>query len=189
MLKFLFSLLLLAGLTVGGWYIWERFPILQDFVDKKVHHRQFRTLEIRFSADDIMTHHKHELLKGRGYSFLEPKLAFYPYLLLDMKFSRDQVFTEEGVLLWGLNDGEMVINTANWERSHGFEDCLLAHAGKNDFKILQAILEMGSSIDREQLYRKFKVEPDVVDTWIASCRDKKLIVASGNKFRLHLQNP
>ncbi|MCH9610465.1 MAG: hypothetical protein S4CHLAM81_12390 [Chlamydiales bacterium] len=163
--------------------------MLQDLVEEKVHSRNFHTLEIRFSADDIMRRHKNELLKGKGYSYLEPKLAFYPYLMMDMKFSRDHIFTEEGMLLWGLYDGEMVIDTGSWETSHGFEDCLLVHASKNDFKVLRAILEMGSAIDREQLYKKFKVEPEVVDKWVASCRDKKLIVSSGNKFRIHLQNP
>lgn len=189
MFRFLFTLITLAALAAGGWYVWERFPILQDLIQEKVHARDFRTLEIRFSADEIMRRHKNELLKGKGYSFLEPRLTFYPYLMMDMKFSRDQIFTEEGLLLWGLYDGEMVVDTATWERSHGFEDCLLAHASRNDFKVLRAILEMGSAIDREQLYKKFKVEPEVVDKWVASCRDKKLIVSAGNKFRIHLQNP
>lgn len=189
MLRFLFTLVFLGTLAFGGWMVWERFPIIQDFLEERVHSRNFHTLEIRFNGDEIMKRHKSELIKGKGYSFLEPKLIFYPYLLMDMKFSRDHIFTEEGVLLWGLYDGEMVLNTASWERSHGFEDCLLSHASKNDFKVLSAILEMGTSIDRDQLYKKFKVEPEMVDKWVASCREKKLIVSSGNKFRIHLQNP
>ena len=189
MFRFLFILTVLGGIAAGGWYVWDRFPILQDIIEEKIHSRDFHTLEVRFSADDIMKRHKNELLKGKGYSYLEPKLTFYPYLMMDMKFSRDQIFTEEGMLLWGLYDGEMVVDTGTWERSHGFEDCLLARATKNDFKVLRAILQMGSSIDREQLYKKFKVEPESVDKWVASCRDKKLIVSAGNKFRIHLQNP
>ncbi|MCP5469658.1 MAG: hypothetical protein H7A36_04040 [Chlamydiales bacterium] len=189
MIRFLFSLVVLGALAAGGWFVWERFPIIQDFIEEKVHSSTFHTLEVRFGADEIMKRHRSQLLKGKGYNYLEPKLIFYPYLLMDMKFSRDQIFTEEGMLLWGLYDGEMVLNTSTWERSHGFEDCLLSHAGRNDFKVLRAILEMGSSIDREQLYKKFKVEPEIVDKWVGSCRDKKLIVSAGNKFRIHLQNP
>ena len=188
-IRFFFTVLFLASLAIGGWFIWDCFPMLQDLIEDRVHSRTFRTLEIRYSADEIMRRHKNELIRGKGYSFLDPKLTFYPYLMMEMKFSRDQIFTEEGVLLWGLYDGEMVVDTGSWERSHGFEDCLLAHAGKNDFKVLRAILEMGNSIDREQLYKKFKVEPEVVDKWVGSCRDKKLIVSAGNKFRIHLQNP
>jgi len=189
MLRFLLVVVVLGGLVGGGWYVWDRFPILHDIVEEKIHSRNFHTLEVRFTAADIMKRHKSELLKGKGYTYLEPKLLFYPYLMMDMKFSRDQIFTEEGLLLWGLYDGEMVIDTATWESSHGFEDCLIAKAGQNDFKVLRAILEMGSSIDREQLYKKFKVEPEIVDKWVSSCREKKLIVSTGNKFRIHLQDP
>ena len=189
MFRFITTVLFLGALVAGGWYLWDRFPIMRDLLEQKVHSREFRTLEIRYSADEIMKRYKHELLKGKGYSFLEPKLVFYPYLMMEMKFSRDNIFTEEGLLLWGLYDGEMVIDTGTWARSHGFEDCLIAHANKDDFKILRGILEMGNSIDRELLYKKFKAEPEIVDKWVSSCREKKLIVASGNKFRIHLQNP
>ena len=33
------------------------------------------------------------------------------------------------------------------------------------------------------------VENDVLDAWIESCRRKKLIVQTGNRYRLHLENP
>ena len=65
-------------------------------------------------------------------------LKYYPYFLLDVKYP-DQSKTREGVLLWGLNNGEMVLNTETWESTHGFRDCLECQAGRSDFKILQAL--------------------------------------------------
>ena len=76
-----------------------------------------------------------------------------------------------------------------WEKTHGFEDCLIAKANKNDFKILLALVEGGGAVDREQIYRRFKVDSDILDDWIESCRKKKLVAVSGNQFRLHFQNP
>ena len=65
-----------------------------------------------------------ELLKDTDHVFLEPTLKFVPYLLMDVKYIRTQDKTGEGVILWGLVDGEMVINTGTWEKTHGFTDCI-----------------------------------------------------------------
>jgi hypothetical protein len=186
----LFIFLLTLGLLgFGGWYAWEHFGPLRQFVQNGIPSGEFCTLEVRYSAEEIMQSHNNELLKNQGYSFLEPKLLFYPYLLMDVKYSKGKGLTGEGSLLWGLNDGEMVIHTATWEKTHGFEDCLAVRADKNDFKIIEALAENNSALDREKLYGLFNVDQDVIDRWVDNCRRKKLIVISGNKFRLHLQNP
>jgi hypothetical protein len=187
----LFSYLVFFSAVAGGaWYLWDNFPVIQEFVEEKVHSSQFRTLEARYTAQDIMQRHSSSLLRGSDYTFLEPKLIYYPYLMMHTKYTRDRVLTEEGVLLWGLNDGEMVLNTSTWERSHGFEDCLISRANRKDFNVLKAILsEGGIAIDRELIYKKFKVDSEAVDSWINSAKDKKLILISGNKLRIHLQHP
>lgn len=189
MFRLFFSACVLAGFSIGGWLLWDSFPNLQEFVKDKVHTSEFRTLEIRFTAEQIMEQRKNDLIQGEGYSFLEPRLLFYPYVMMNTKFTTDSSLTREGLLLWGLTDGEMVIDTAHWKRTHGFEDCLLAKAGKNDFKILRAIIEAGGTIDRERLYQKFKNDGEIIDKWVNHCREKKLIVSSGARYRLHLQNP
>ncbi len=189
MIRLFFSACLLGAIALGGWFIWDSFPNLREIVKEKFHSTDLRTLEIRFSAEEIMERNRRELLKGEDYAYLEPRLVFYPYVMMKTKFTTPQLRTQEGILLWGLTDGEMVINTSNWERTHGFEDCLLAKATKNDFKILKAIIEAGGAIDRENLYQKFKADADIVDKWITCCRNKKLVAVSGNHFRLHLQNP
>ncbi|MFZ0565237.1 MAG: hypothetical protein WAM28_03545 [Chlamydiales bacterium] len=167
----------------------DSFPQAGAFVQKKLDTREFHTLEIRYTAEEIMAAHKQELLKRKGYNYLEPKLMFYPYLLMDVKYSKSGFLTGEGILLWSLTDGEMVIDTTSWEQTHGYEDCLLTKVDKNDIKILKTIIEVGGAIDRERLYQKFKVDHDILDDWIESCKSKKLIVMSGNQFRLHFENP
>lgn len=188
-MRLIYTLFTLGGLAFGGWYALENIPSVRSLVHEKVGSSDFCTLEIRYSAEEIMRAQREHLLKKSGYTFLDPQLFYYPYLLMDVKYTRENGSTMEGSVLWGLSDGEMVIDTGTWEKTHGFEDCLLANATKHDFKILQALVEHGGIIDREKLYKNFKIDHDIVDEWIDSCRSKKLIANSGNNYRLHFEKP
>ncbi len=188
-MRLIFSLLTYAGITYGGWSAYQHIPQVREIAQKTLNKSDFCTLEIRYTADEIMRVNKDQLLKGNGYSYLEPQLLYYPYVLMDVKYSKDRATTTEGTLLWGLTDGEMITNTTTWEKTHGFEDCLLSKADKNDFKVIKALVENSGAIDREKLYNHFNVDHDILDDWIDSCREKKLIVISGNKFRLHFAAP
>lgn len=177
------------ALGCGLYYSWDRFPNILLSIDDKIYLKTFRTLEVRYLPDQIIHQHRKELLKNEDYSLLEPKLTFYPYLFMEVKFTKDLHSTEEGVLLWGLTDGEIVTDTGTWEKTHGFEDCLIAKATQNDFKVLKALADAGGVLDHQSIYQKFKVDSEVIDTWIESCRKKKLVVVLANKIRLHFQNP
>jgi hypothetical protein len=83
----------------------------------------------------------------------------------------------------------MVIDTTSWEKTHGFGDCITANTARHEFKVINILAKKGGSIDREGLSRALQVENEVLDTWIDSCRKKKLIVQTGNRYRLHLQHP
>lgn len=176
-------------MTAGGWYTWDKVDFVRNIIETKVLVGEFRTLEVRYSAEQIIQNHREELLKDDKYSLLEPQLLFYPYLLMDVKYSKPNDLTGEGILLWGLTDGEMVLDSQTWEKTHGFEDCLLAKANKNDFKIITTLINAGGILDRERLYQKFKIDSDILDDWVESCRKKKLIAISGSKVRLHFQAP
>lgn len=188
-MRLILTLLTLFTVTVCGWYVWDRYPQLHQKLEEKVGVGDFNTFKIRYSAEALMEAHKAELLKDKSCQYLEPRIAYLPYLLMDIKYAKDPTTTQEGVLLWGLTDGEMVIDAMNWEKTHGFEDCLHAKASKNDFKIIRALVESGGALDREKIYSKFRVENELIDEWLDSCRRKKLVVIAGNKFRLHFQNP
>src|SRR3982750_2082192 len=95
----------------GGYWVWNYKPKVRTKVEDLLSSATFQTLEVRYSAETIMEAHKKELLKDNDHVFLEPTLKFVPYLLMDVKYIRTQDKTGEGVILWGLVDGEMVINT------------------------------------------------------------------------------
>jgi len=183
------TVLILVSVSVAGWYTWDKVDVVRNFIEEKVSGNDFQTLEIRYSSDEIIQNHRDELLKDSSYTLIEPKLLFYPYLLMEVKYTKSSGVTGEGTLLWGLSDGEMVLDTHSWEKTHGFEDCLLAKASKNDFKVITALVESGGVIDRERLFHRFKVDHDILDDWVDSCRSKKLIALTGNKMRLHFQSP
>ncbi len=181
----LMSLVLIAG----GYWSWNYQPKFRTKIEDLLSSATFQTLEVRYSAESIMDAHRKELLKDNDHVFLEPSLKFVPYLLMDVKYNRSHDKTGEGVILWGLVDGEMVINTGTWEKTHGFTDCISSNATRTEFKIINALASRGGSWDRDGLSKFLNIENNILDTWVDSCRKKSLIVQNGNTYRLHLQNP
>ncbi len=149
----------------------------------------FHTLEARYSSKQIMDFNRKQLLKDDNHKYLPSIEKFSPYLLMEVKYSQSDQQTQEGLILWDLLDGEMVINTNHWEKTHGFSDCINANVEKHEFKVINAIAERGGIIDRDSLVRSLQIENDLLANWIDRCRRKKLVVQTGNHFRLHLQNP
>lgn len=176
-------------LVAGGYWSWNYQPKVRSKVEDLLSSATFQTLEVRFSAETIMDAHRKELLKDVDHVFLEPALKFVPYLLMDVKYNRSHDKTGEGIILWGLVDGEMVINTGTWEKTHGFTDCIASNATRHEFKIINALASRGGSWDRDGLSKFLNIENNILDTWVDSCRKKSLIVQNGNTYRLHLQNP
>ncbi len=183
---FIFTCLLAA---VGSFWAWNSVPKFRSRIENLIHSGSFQTLEVRYSADQIMEAHRRELLKDSDHIFLDPTLKFIPYLLMEVKYSRPQDKTGEGMILWGLTDGEMVINTGTWEKTHGFTDCLASNATRQEFKIINALASRGGAWDRDGLVHFLNIENHILDNWIDGCRKKSLIVQKGNTYRLHLQNP
>jgi len=183
----IFIALLTLGLT--GFWSWTYFPSFRTKVEAILSPTTFQTLEVRYSAESIMEAHRKELLKDSQHTYLEPTLKFLPYLLLDVKYTRSQEKTGEGIILWGLVDGEMVINTSTWERTHGFTDCIASNATRHEFRIINALASRGGSWDRDGLSKFLNIENNVLDAWVDNCRKKSLIIQNGNTYRLHLQNP
>ncbi len=180
--SFVFAIFILS-------WIWFNYPETRSYVFDFISRKKFKTLEVRYSAENIMDVHKKDLLKDSSHTYLEPNLKFHPYLLMEVKYTRSQEKTGEGIILWSLIDGEMVINTSSWEMTHGFKDCIGSGADKDDFKIINSLASHGGSMDREALSKTLNVDNDALDQWIENCRRKNLIVQTGNNYRLHFQNP
>lgn len=188
-MRIIFWLFAFVSVSVASFWGWSNFPQARSFIHDLIPTAKFQTLEMRYTAEAIMDLHKRELLKDDQHNYLEPKLTYYPYLLLEVKYNRSHEKTGEGIILWSLVDGEMVINTHNWEKTHGFLDCINANAASKEFKVINALAVKGGVLDREGLSKFLNVDDQTLDSWIDSCRKKNLIVQNGNNYRLHLQNP
>ncbi|MEL7431273.1 MAG: hypothetical protein AAGI90_01920 [Chlamydiota bacterium] len=175
----------------GPYWAWENVPEFRSSINQLLALGKFQTLEVRYSPETIMEKNRRKLLLDSDHSYLEPKLKFYPYLLLEVKYTASHSNkTGEGILLWSLVDGEMVINTSNWQETHGFSDCIYSRAGKEEFKIINTLVKNGGKLDREGLVKALKnVENEKLNVMLENCRKKNLVVQKGNLYRLHMQDP
>jgi ABC-type dipeptide/oligopeptide/nickel transport system ATPase component len=189
MRRFMIFIVLIA---LGASTIWlYNDPQIQDKLKEYVENGDIRTLEARYTADQIMAQHRFELLGSSNRVFQEPSIKFYPYLLMEAKFVRPNKKTGEGTILWGLVDGEMVLDTETWEKTHGFEDAINANASPTDFKIINtlALSRYNGTITRDKLQSELNTDLDTLDKWIESAKNKHLVTTKGNEVTLHFQNP
>ena len=187
-MRWLLTLGILGGIGYGAWHLSGSRPNLMEKAEQVLQMGEFNTLEIKYSASQIMDSHRRELLKSNRHQFLEPQLKFYPYLLMDVKYVQSDQ-TQESVVLWDLCDGEMVLSTKSWEKTHGFGDCIKAGTDKHEFKVISILAKRGGSCDADTLSKSLHLDPDVIDGWVDSLKKKKLLVQSGNKYRLHMEDP
>jgi len=191
MFRLLISIASFAMLSYGGWQAWHSWPPLKDFVQEYIGlgSGQFYTLEAQYTPEQLMDNARPELLKTMDHSYLKPSLEFHPYLLMEVKFSQNKNSTAEGIILWNQRDGEMILNTKTWSKTHGFEDCINAKASNKDFKILNTLAKYGGQASKEQIMNSLYVENHALENWLESSLNKHLIVLSGSKYRLHFENP
>lgn len=180
---------LLVACGVGGWWFWNDLSTVRDTIESYVENGELITLKAKYTADHLMNTHRQELLGDAQHSFQEPVLKLYPYLLIDAKYTQADKRTREGSVIWGLTDGEMVIDTDTWETTHGFEDAINANANRNDFKILLVLAKHKGSLSRNLLAEELHLEADILNPWIESVLAKQLVVQHGNVLQLHFQNP
>lgn len=181
--------LLAVCLLAGGWWLYQNHDQALGVVQQYVENGEFVTLEARYTPEQIMESHRKELLITEQHTFRNSDLKFHPYLMMEIKYSQADKKSREGVLFWGLIDGEMVLNSETWEKTHGFEDAINADASRTDFKLMNAIAKSktGSTID--QLQKELHIEKETLQSWINSAAAKHLIVQKGNMLQLHFQDP
>lgn len=188
-MKIIFFLITLGALGYGAQWTLQRHPELKNKVLTMIPSGEFHTLEIRYTVEQIMEAHRKELLKSNRHKYLETQIRFYPYLLMEVKYSTSPKQTEEGLILWDLSDGEMVIETKGWEKTHGFGDCLSAGTNRHEFKLIHLLAKKGGGCGREDLIKGLHLENNVLDALIEGLRRKQILVISGNQYRLHLEKP
>lgn len=173
----------------GFWWIWTDQGHFKDMIGQYVENGDFLTLEAKYTAEQIVDNNRQLLLKDDSYAFQEPNLKFYPHLLMEVKYTDLDKKTKEGVVLWGLLDGEMVMDTETWEKTHGFEDAILSNANKQDFKIINVLAKHNGSLSKDQILKELNVEAEVLEPWLNDGLQKHLITQKGNLYQLHFQNP
>jgi hypothetical protein len=183
----LFTLSTLIAGGYGLFWLTGHNPQLKAKMEELLDYRYLHTLEVRYAAPHIIEAHQSELLKGRGARLLEPELKFYPHLLLEVKYSQREA-TKEGVALWDLTDGEMVLSTDKWEKSHGFGDCLSASAASHEFRVINHLSKKGTS-DTATIASILGIESGLAEVWLRGCVQKNLIIRTEEGYRLHIQNP
>lgn len=175
--------ILIAAIGFGSLYFFNN----NDFLKGYIENGEITTLEAGFTPDQII---KGASLPDKNYSFKEPTLLFYPYLLLDVKYVGPNKGTREGVILWSLVDGEMVIDTQNWKKTHGFEDAINAKATASDMNLLKLLSETkNGTLSKARLIKGLSIKPQALDRILFNAKNKHLITEKNNEISLHFQNP
>jgi hypothetical protein len=185
----LIKLSALIALIGAAWWFFNPDNQFKDMISQYVENGEILTLEAKFTPDQVMEANRHHLIADNQRSFKETTLKYYPYLLMDVKYLQSDKKSREGVILWGLVDGEMVLNTDNFDKTHGFEDAINANATATDFKILNALAKNKGSLSYDELQKELKLDSDILEPWIDSARKKYLIVQKGNQLQLHFEDP
>lgn len=188
-MRFLSTLIFLAALGYGFYWVNTHHPDLKHKALEMLHTGTVHALEARFTAKQVMDKEQRILLKDAQHRYTEPTLKFHPYILMEVKFTNENFHTEEGVMLWDLTDGEMILDTRSWEKTHGFADCINANADRYEYQILTTIAKNGGKVDQQTLLSALKLEPPLFEAWLDRAYKKKLIVKHGNQYRIHLHHP
>ncbi len=183
-------ILLALLLTTAGGIFWK-WSALQDWQEQTlayIENRDIVTLETRVTPEQVLGAEQEKLLVDNQRSLRNSATKYYPYLQLDVKYC-DAQKTHEGILLWGLHDGEMVIDMATWEVSRGFRYCLECQATQNDFKILQSLARHGQSMTLDELQKELHIERETLAPMLESAKKKHLIIMRGHLVQMHFDNP
>lgn len=188
MQKILLIIFALALFASAGWYFNSQEHIA-GFVQQYVENGEFTTLKARYTPEQIMELNRKDLLIDNQHSYQDQGQKFHPYLLMEVKYTQPDKKTREGMMLWSLVDGEMVINTDSWEKTHGFEDAINAGANRNDFKLMHALSKIKGPTTFDQLQKELRIEKETLESWIESATSKYLVVQKGHEIQLHFQDP
>ena len=189
MFRLLSTLITVGTLGYGAWWLHDTQPHLKDVLLKNLPTSSAMAFEARFTPKQIAQKEKLSLPKDTGLGNFAPLVQLYPYLLMNVKFINNKKETEEGVLLWDLLCGEMVLSTRFWETTHGFADCMNAKASAYEYTLIKTILEQNGKADQQTLINCLPIDPQLARTWIKRCCQKKLIIQQNASYRVHLQNP
>lgn len=163
----------------------------RDAIATYVENGDILALEARYSPEQIMEANKAALLGGSPRTYQQGVLEYLPYLLLEVKYPMgERGETRESSLLWGMHDGEILLDTESWEVSHGYGDAIQAGAGRSDYRLLHALSRRGGYATMDQLVQTLQIDEETLEEWVATAKKKQLVVQKGNHgVQLHFEQP
>jgi len=183
------TIILSAAALLAGAALYFSQEHVTGIVQQYVENGEMTTLKAKYTADQIMESNRKELLVDSQHTYREAGLKYHPYALMEVKYTQSDKKPREGMILWSLVDGEIVINTESWDKTHGFEDAINADANRNDFKLMLALAKQRGAATLEQLQKELRIEKETLSAWIESASSKHLVVQKGNEVQLHFQDP
>lgn len=182
-----YLLLLIGSLAIGSWWLYHNNDKVEEFLDSYTSTRNdqsFLALEPRFTAAQIEETHRSELPEERVDDHIQPELLLYPYLLLDVVYSNPDQRDREAVILWSLDNGEIVLDTNTWQMTRGLGRLVQAQSEQSDYDVVKVLSNMGGRARRDQLTRALKIDVGTAEEWLDNARNKGIIVQEGNTYRL-----
>ncbi|MCB1117894.1 MAG: hypothetical protein KDK50_04860 [Chlamydiia bacterium] len=181
-MRLLSTLVTLGVIGSGLWWADQQYPQAKYIVLDHIPTSQTLAFEPKVSPQKILkdtSRHNQDLAQ------IDVKLV--PYLMMDVKYSKNDKETIECTALWDMTDGEMILDTKTWEKTHGYGDCTEAHATASDFSIINYLASQGIC----EIAALKKNLPPSIDQGksIATALHKKLIVAVDKHLRLHIASP
>lgn len=180
-------ILSLLGASLSIW-LWFQVPLWAVRLAPSLPYQAVTIFEPRFTPEQVMQSEEGQGLFDASEEMGEAKLELYPYVLMEVKYLKGEK-SLESTMLWSLNQGEVLLDTSNWDMTHGYYDCLIHRARGDEMAVVTALAHHGGTLDRESLLKAIHRDGEQVDNWIQSCIRKQLIVQIGNIYKLHLQNP
>ncbi|EPP34653.1 putative outer membrane protein [Chlamydia ibidis] len=188
-----------------GVFLWDRVPgaqkVMQATADYSIEvlekscrlvrkvsgFEKLQVFERRISSDQALALFP-EYMDGNA----SAELTFVPHLLMHVRFSREDgvkrgAVSQEGMLLWNLVNGEMVLNTGTWSCSKGFRECLMLRADRQDVCVMQTLASLGGAASKESLTHALTMKNIKADKVIRDCQRKKLIFTTGGQIGSHFQ--
>ena len=183
-MRFFSSLAIISALGYGAYWVNTNKPELKYKALDIINKNSVCVIEPKYGGSQLISR---ENIPENQYA--EPQLLLYPYLLLEVKYTEKNASTQEATILWDLSDGEMVLNTQNWAKSHGFGDCINAHADKHEYKLIKIIAKNKGSATRQVFLNSLNIEPKLLTSWLKRAEKKNLIIKNNNSFRIHIHKP
>ena len=188
LLKRFFWLCLIVLIGVGAFWAYRHKERLEQMVYSKDHEDTIETFETAIQPEELLARQSRLLLTPQ-HSFGTVSLLFAPHLLLNVKYSLDGKTSKACTALWDLTDGELVLNTNNFDHSQGFADCLVSEASADDFRILHTLAIRGGALSKEMICKELGGDDSVICERIENLKKRHLVIVSNDIVRIHVESP